>query len=131
MTDIIKKNKKKKKTLRDNREIRRKRGKVWVHPKDQTPLLTLSGTRKVSRTPTTLVEGAATVEVHVPKDITDRRIQDISREQRQHLSLNFFPGGYRRKRRLSVTLCCCNLFIDISHNRRVMDSTVFVMVLDP
>ena len=55
----------------------RKGGKVSVQPKDQTPLLPLSGTRKVVRTPTNPFETAAHSEVHVPKDMIARRIQEI------------------------------------------------------
>ena len=55
----------------------RKGGKVSVQPKDQTPFLPLSGTRKVVRTPTNPFETAGTAEVFVPKEIIDRRIQDI------------------------------------------------------
>ncbi len=50
---------------------------VSVQPKDQTPLLPLSGTRKVVRTPTNPFETADTSEVFVPKEIIARRIQDI------------------------------------------------------
>jgi hypothetical protein len=45
--------------------MRRKGWKVSVYHKDQTPLLPLSGTRKVVRTPTNLTETAATVEVQL------------------------------------------------------------------
>ena len=45
--------------------------------KDQTPLLSLSGTRKVVSTPTNPFETAGTDEVFVPKEIITRRIQDI------------------------------------------------------
>jgi hypothetical protein len=41
----------------------RKGGKVSVQPKDQTPLLSLSGTRKFVRTSTNLVEETVTAEV--------------------------------------------------------------------
>jgi hypothetical protein len=51
--------------------------KTLVQTKDQTPLLPLSGTRKVVRTPTNPFEVVVTVEVFVPKEIIDRRIQDI------------------------------------------------------
>ena len=54
-----------------------KAGKTLTQTKDQTPLLSLSGTRKVVRTPTNPFEAAGTVEVFVPKEIIDRRIQDI------------------------------------------------------
>ncbi len=56
----------------------KKAGKTLAYTKDQTPLLPLSGTRKVVRTPTNPFEAAATAEVHVPKDIIDRRMQEIS-----------------------------------------------------
>ena len=46
-----------------------KGGKELAQPKDQTPLLPLSGTRKVVRTPTNPFEAAGTVEVFVPKGI--------------------------------------------------------------
>ena len=52
-------------------------GKVLTQTKDQTPLLPLSGTRKVVRTPTNPFETAGNVEVFVPKEIIARRIQDI------------------------------------------------------
>jgi hypothetical protein len=52
-------------------------GKTLGQTKDQTPLLSLSGTRKVVRTPTNPFEEADTVEVFVPKEIIARRIQDI------------------------------------------------------
>jgi hypothetical protein len=52
-------------------------GKVSVQPKHQTPLMSLSGTRKVVRTPTNPFEAAGTAEVFVPKEIIARRIQDI------------------------------------------------------
>ena len=55
----------------------RKGGKVLVHPKDQTPFLSLSGTRKVVRTPTNLFEVVDNGEDFVPKDIITRRIKDI------------------------------------------------------
>ena len=54
-----------------------KTGKALAQTKDQTPLLSLSGTRKVVRTPTNPFEETDTVEVFVPKEIIDRRIQDI------------------------------------------------------
>jgi hypothetical protein len=54
-----------------------KSGKTLTQTNDQTPLLSLSGTRKVVRTPTNPFETADTVEVFVPKEIIDRRIQDI------------------------------------------------------
>ena len=54
-----------------------KGGKELAQTKDQTPLLPLSGTRKVVRTPTNPFEAAGTVEVFVPKEIIARRIQDI------------------------------------------------------
>jgi hypothetical protein len=53
------------------------RGKVLVHPKDQTHLLSFSGTRKIVRTPTNLFVPSANGEDFVPKDIIARRIQDI------------------------------------------------------
>ena len=56
---------------------KKKAGKTVVETKDQTPLLTLTGTRKVVRTPTNPFEVADTVEVFVPKEIIARRIQDI------------------------------------------------------
>ncbi len=40
-------------------------------------MLPLSGTRKVVRTPTNPFETTDTIEVFVPKDIIDHRIQDI------------------------------------------------------
>jgi hypothetical protein len=55
----------------------KKVGKTLGQTKDQTPLLPLSGTRKVVRTPTNPFETAGTVEVFVVKEIIDRRIQDI------------------------------------------------------
>ena len=57
-----------------------KAGKALAQTKDQTPFflyLSLSGTRKVVRTPTNPFEEADTVEVFVPKEIIARRIQDI------------------------------------------------------
>ena len=54
-----------------------KGGKELAQTKDQTPLLPLSGTRKVVRTPTNPFEAAGTVEVFVPKEIIARRIQAI------------------------------------------------------
>jgi hypothetical protein len=54
-----------------------KAGKALTQTKDQTPLLSLSGTRKVVRTPTNPFEETGTVEVFVPKEIIDHRIQDI------------------------------------------------------
>ena len=54
-----------------------KGGKELAQTKDQTPLLPLSGTRKVVRTPTRPFEETGTVEVFVPKEIIDRRLQDI------------------------------------------------------
>ena len=56
---------------------KRKGGKVLMQTKDQTPLLSLSETRKVVRTPTNPFETAANSEVHVPKDMIARRIQEI------------------------------------------------------
>ena len=55
-----------------------KAGKTLTHTKDQTPFLHLSGTRKVVRTPTNPVEEDVNAEVCVPKEIIDRRIQEIS-----------------------------------------------------
>jgi hypothetical protein len=55
----------------------KKAGQTLGQTKDQTPLLPLSGTRKVVRTPTNPFEVAGTVEVFVPKEIIARRIQDI------------------------------------------------------
>ena len=55
----------------------KKAGKTLGQTKDQTPLLPLSGTRKVVRTPTNPFEVDDTVEVFVPKEIIARRIQDI------------------------------------------------------
>ena len=49
--------------------------KTLAQTKDQTPLLSLSGTRKVVRTPTNPFEVTGTVEVFVPKEIISRRIQ--------------------------------------------------------
>ena len=54
-----------------------KEGKELRQTKDQTPLLPLSGTRKVVRTPTNPFEVADTVEVFVPKEIIAWRIQHI------------------------------------------------------
>ncbi len=56
-----------------------KGGKELAQPKDQTPLLPLSGSRKVVRTPTNPFEAAGTIEVFVPKEIIARRIQQILR----------------------------------------------------
>ena len=56
---------------------KKKAGKTVAQTKDQTPWLTLSGTRKVVSTPTNPFEVADTVEVFVPEEIIDRRIQDI------------------------------------------------------
>ena len=53
-----------------------KAGKTLGQTKDKTPLLPLSGTPKVVRTPTNPFETADTVEVFVQKEIIDRRIQD-------------------------------------------------------
>jgi hypothetical protein len=55
----------------------KKTGKTLGQTKDQTPLLPLSGTRKVVRTPINPFEVTDTVEVFVPKEIIARRIQDI------------------------------------------------------
>ncbi len=52
-------------------------GKSLTQTKDQTPLLPLSGTRKVVRTPTNPFETVDTVEVFVAKKIIARRIQHI------------------------------------------------------
>ena len=54
-----------------------KGGKELAQPKDQTPLLPLSGSRKVVRTPTNPFEAAGTIEVFVPKEVIARRIQQI------------------------------------------------------
>ena len=54
-----------------------KAGKALGQTTDKTPLLPLSGTRKVVRTPTNPFEAAGTVEVFVPKEIIARRILDI------------------------------------------------------
>ena len=56
-----------------------KGGKELAQTKDQTPLLPLSGSRKVVRTPTNPFEAAGTIEVFVPKEIIARRIQQILR----------------------------------------------------
>ena len=53
-----------------------KGGKELAQTKDQTPLLPLSGSRKVVRTPTNPFEAAGTIEVFVPKEIIARRIQE-------------------------------------------------------
>ncbi len=68
----------------------KKAGKTLGQTKDQTTVLTLSGTRKVVRTPTNPFEETVTVEVFVPKEIIALRIQDIF--------------GYLRSRRLPVLL---------------------------
>jgi hypothetical protein len=52
-----------------------KAGKTMANTKDQAPLLPLSGTRKVVRTPTNPFAAAANAEVHVPKEIIPRKIQ--------------------------------------------------------
>jgi hypothetical protein len=52
-----------------------KTGKILVQTEDQTPLLSLSGTWKVVRTPTNPFETVTDAEVHVPKDIIARTIQ--------------------------------------------------------
>ena len=57
--------------------VKKKTGKTVEGTKDRTPLLPLSGTRKVVRTPTNPFEAADTAEVFVPQEIIDRRIQDI------------------------------------------------------
>ena len=54
-----------------------KTGQTLGQTNVQTPLLPLSGTRKVVRTPTNPFEAAGTVEVFVPKEIIARRIQAI------------------------------------------------------
>ena len=54
-----------------------KAGQTLGQTNVQTPLLPLSGTRKVVRTPTNPFEAAGTVEVFVPKEIIARRIQAI------------------------------------------------------
>ena len=54
-----------------------KAGKALAQTKDQTPLLSLSGTQKVVRTPTNPFEATGTAEVFVPKEIIAQRIQDI------------------------------------------------------
>ena len=71
VTDIIKKKRgKNQKTIHETSgAMGRKGGKVSVQPKDQTPFLPLSGTRKVVRTPTNPFETAGTAEVFVPKEI--------------------------------------------------------------
>jgi thiamine pyrophosphate-dependent acetolactate synthase large subunit-like protein len=57
----------------------KKTGKTLGQTKDQTPLLSLSGTRKVVRTPTNPFEETDTVEVFFPKEMIAQRIQDIIR----------------------------------------------------
>ncbi len=52
-------------------------GDSFQRSQRQTPLLSLSGTRKVVRTPTNPFEAADTAEVFVPKEIIAWRIQDI------------------------------------------------------
>ncbi len=42
-----------------------KTGKTLVHTKDQTPFLSLSGTRQVVRTPTNPFEVSVNAEAHV------------------------------------------------------------------
>ena len=54
-----------------------KAGQTLGQTNVQTPLLPLSGTRKVVRTPTNPFEAAGTIEVFVPKEIIARRIQQI------------------------------------------------------
>jgi hypothetical protein len=49
-------------------------GKTLGQTKDQTPLLPLSGTRKVVRTSTNPFETADNVEVFVQKEITEKLI---------------------------------------------------------
>ncbi len=51
--------------------------KALAQTKDQTPLLPLSGTRKVVRTPTNPFEVTDTVELFVPKEIITRRIDAV------------------------------------------------------
>jgi hypothetical protein len=55
-------------------------GKTFVQTKGQTPLLSVSGTRKVVKTPSNVFEEAVNNEVNVPKEIIVRRIQEISVE---------------------------------------------------
>jgi hypothetical protein len=55
----------------------KKAGKTLGQTTDQTPLLSLSGIRKVVRTPTNPFETTVNVEVFVPKEMIARRIQDI------------------------------------------------------
>ena len=50
-----------------------KGGKSLVQTKDQTPLMSLSGTRKVVRTPTNPLETPVNTEVHVPKEIITQK----------------------------------------------------------
>ena len=61
----------------DKKTGQKKTGKTLGQTKDQTPLLSLSGTRKVVRTHTNPFETVGTVEVFVPKEIIAQRIQDI------------------------------------------------------
>ena len=84
-----------------------KTGKVLTQTKDQTPLLPLSGTRKVVRTPTNPFEVADTVEVFVPKEIIDRRIQDIFTESNKGRKADHYLvvwEGYPLKK------CWCRTF---------------------
>ena len=66
-----------------------KAGKSLTQTKDQTPLLSLSGTRKVVRTPTNPFETDDTVEVFV----IGVRVFEFE-----------LSGGYLRSRRLPVLL---------------------------
>ena len=50
---------------------------IFSQHKNQTPLLPLSGTGKVVRTPTNPFEVVASGEVYFPKEIIVRRIQEI------------------------------------------------------
>ena len=47
----------------------KKAGKTLAYTKDQTPLLPLSGTRKVVRTPTNPFETVDNAEVHLQKKL--------------------------------------------------------------
>jgi hypothetical protein len=49
-------------------------GEVSVYSKDQTPLLSLSGTRKVVRTPTNLAETAVTAEVQLQASLKHKKM---------------------------------------------------------
>jgi hypothetical protein len=76
--------------------------KTLMYTKDQTPLMPLSGTRKVVRTPTDSFETADNVEVHIPEEIiTDEfRKSLLESTKRENLIITYRSGKATHSRKI-------------------------------